>query len=110
MVSHAGHQMHRQYHRSRDKETHEFSLEITGIITPRRHSVAKRVKQNIGFGHVRRLNINVFLKNGKLLTVVRYVSAVWQGTFRQNMSKKSPVWPEWMQRTAPQITASTVRK
>ena len=71
--------MYIQHHRSRDKETHQLSLEITGIIPPRRHSVVKRVEQTIGFGHVRRSNKKVLLKNGKLLSVVSYVSAVWQG-------------------------------
>ena len=71
--------MHRQYQRSRDQETHNLSLEITGKIAQKRHSAIKRVEQTIGFGHVRRSNKKAFLKTGKLLNVVSYVSAVWQG-------------------------------
>ena len=70
--------MHRQHHRDRDKDIHELSLEITEIIAPRRHSAVKFVEQSIGIEHVRRSNKRVFLKSGKLLNVVIYVSAVCQ--------------------------------
>ena len=40
-------------------------------------SAVKRLEQTIEFGHVRRSNKKVLLKNGKLLSVVSYVSAVW---------------------------------
>ena len=78
MVWQAWCQMHRQHHRGKNKEIQGLSLEIPGIMTPRRRCAVRLFDQIITFGHVRYFNRRVFLISGTSLNVVNFVTAVWR--------------------------------